>query len=213
MPRKISLIAIPLILISTVFLGAQQDEPEKGPFTPQLATNRRSLGDQTFSISLGPIIPLKTILLGDYYGHSSGPTDNKLTWAGGTGGLAYSFYLSPDIKLGLQVGGSFTSDINEDMLFMIPIAVKGTYEFHIKNRITVPIHLGLGIAMTSWKEDNFHVDPLIRPGVGFYFDWNYEWSFGTDVSYHFIPQLDSDPEHHNAIGNFLDVMITAEYHF
>ncbi len=180
-----------------------------------MATNKRSLGDQTFSISIGPIIPLKTILIGDWsdYGVSAGPTQNNLTWAGGAGQLAYSFYLTPDIKLGLQVGGSFTSDINSDILYMIPIAVRGSYEFHLLNRFTIPLHLSLGICMSSWKEDNFHVDPLIRPGLGFYFDWNYEWSFGCDVSYFFIPQFDSDPDHHNAIGNFLDVMLTAEYHF
>ena len=66
--------------------------------------------------------------------------------------------------------------------------------------------------MSSWKQ-NFTVDPIIRPGFGVYFDWSTEWSFGADMTYWFVPQLSADDSQYDAIGNFLDVTLSAEYHF
>jgi len=211
--KKLSLIALSLFLLNFVYLGAQEDSPEKGPLTPQTRTNQRSLGDQAFAISAGVIIPLFTVLLNDNpaTGDPAGIVDTQLS-VGGMGSLSYSFYLSANVKLGLQLGGTFQWDINRNLMYMIPIAVKGSYEFHPFSRVTIPIHLALGINMTSWKEE-FTVDFLIRPGFGIYFDWNVEWSFGMDFTYWFIPQMSSNDERFNSLGNFADINIGAEYHF
>jgi hypothetical protein len=66
--------------------------------------------------------------------------------------------------------------------------------------------------MTSWN-DEFIVDPIVRPGFGIYFDWNAEWSFGLDLTYWFVPQLNSDDSRFNSLGNFMDANLAAEYHF
>ncbi len=213
MIRKFFLIAISLLLLNFGLLGAQEETPEENPFTPQSRTNQRSLGDQAFAISAGVMFPLFTVLLEDYpaAGFSAGVTDTQLS-VGGIGSLTYSFYLSSNIKLGIQLGGTFMWDINRNLLYMIPITVKGTYEFHPFSRMTIPIHLALGINMTSWNEF-FIVDPLIRPGFGVYFDWNAEWSFGMDFTYWFIPQLNVDVAGQKSIINFMDVTLAAEYHF
>lgn len=213
MLRKLLLLVISLLFLNFGFLGAQEDVPEDDPFTAQTRINQRSLGDQAFAISAGVIIPLFTILLNDNpaTGDPAGVADSQLS-VGGMGSLTYSFYLSSNVKLGIQLGGTFKWDINRNLLYMIPITVKGAYEFHPLSRMTIPIHLALGINMTSWKEE-FVVDPLIRPGFGVYFDWNVEWSFGMDLTYWFIPQLNSTDKRFNSIGNFMDVTVTAEYHF
>ncbi len=213
MLRKPTLIVVSLLLLNFAYLGAQEDSPEESPLTAQSKTNQRALGDQAFSISAGVIIPLFTILLHDNPETSTtAGTVNPQLSVGGMGSLAYSFYLSPNIKVGLQLGGTFKWDINRNLLYMIPIAIKGSYEFHPFSRLTIPIHLALGINMTSWKEE-FVVDPLIRPGFGVYFDWNIEWSFGMDFTYWFIPQINSKDERFNSIANFMDINVTAEYHF
>jgi hypothetical protein len=213
LPNKLILIAASLLYLNSGLIGAQEESPEKGPLTPQTRMNQRSLGDQAFSISAGLIVPLFTVLLNDIpaIGYQAGITDTQLT-LGGMGSLTYSFYLSENVKLGLQLGGTFQWDINRNLIYMIPIAVKGSYEFHPFSRMTIPIHLALGINMTSWKEE-FVIDPLIRPGFGVYFDWNVEWSFGMDITYWFIPQLNSNDERFNSLGNFMDANIGAEYHF
>ena len=211
MPKRIVLITATLLVLIGFFAGAQENPPDESPFTPQIRTNQRSLGDQTFTISAGLYVPLFTVLLNDYGGYDAGAIKANLK-PGGAGSLAYSFYLSPNWKLGLQFSGSFAKDINGNFAYTIPINVKGTYEFHPGNRITVPLHLGVGIAMSSWRE-NFIVDPILRPGAGVYFDWNFEWSFGMDISWWFIPQLTADDKSENSIGNFMDITLSAEYHF
>ncbi|RKX77543.1 MAG: hypothetical protein DRP60_06350 [Spirochaetes bacterium] len=213
MLKKLILLTVSILLLNFGFLWAQEDSPEQGPLTPQSRTNQRSLGDQAFTISAGVIVPLFTVLLNDnpVTGNSAGVTDTQLT-VGGMGSLTYSFYLSANVKLGLQLGGTFQWDINRNLLYMIPISIKGSYEFHPYSRLTIPVHLALGINMTSWKEE-FTVDPLIRPGFGVYFDWNVEWSFGMDFTYWFIPQLSSKDERFDSLENFMDINIGAEYHF
>ena len=211
MPRKIVIPLLAVFLLTINIVGAQEGDEPDNPFTPQTRTNERSLGDQTFAISLGILGPLSTVLLGGPAGYTSGITDSHLS-VGGVGSLTYSTYLSPNIKVGLQLAGSFTKEINDNWLYMIPVTVKGSYEFHPWNRITIPLHLALGINMSSWKQ-NFTVDPIIRPGFGVYFDWSTEWSFGADMTYWFVPQLSADDNEYDAIGNFLDATLTAEYHF
>lgn len=213
MRRKFLLVVVSLMILNFGFLGAQEEPPEGSPFTPQSRTNQRSLGDQSFAISAGVIIPLFTVLLNDYpdAGFSAGATDSQLS-VGGMGSLAYSFYLSPNVKLGLQLAGTFQWDINRNLLYMIPITIKGSYEFHPLDRLTIPIHLALGINMTSWN-DFFQVDFLLRPGFGVYFDWNVEWSFGIDFTYWFVPQLNVPTDGQKALANMMDITIGAEYHF
>jgi len=211
--KKLILLTVSILLLNFGFLWAQEEAPEQGPLTPQSRTNQRSLGDQAFTISAGVILPLFTVLLNDYgaAGFSSGVTDTRLT-VGGLGSLTYSFYLSSNVKLGLQLGGTFQWDINRNLMYMIPITVKGSYEFHPYSRITIPIHLALGINMTSWN-DFFIVNMLIKPGFGVYFDWNVEWSFGMDFSYWLIPQLNVDNKGQQTLMNQMDIMLGAEYHF
>jgi len=208
-----TLLTIALSLLLTGIGGAQEDTPEENPFIPQNTINQRYQGDQSFSISAGTIIPLFTVLLHniDISDKGSGATKTQLT-VGGVGYLTYNLYAHPNIKLGLQLGGSFEWDINRNLLYMIPLVLRGTYEFRPLGRMTIPLHLGIGVNMASWKEE-FEVDFLLKPGFGLYFDWNVEWSFGIDFCYWLVPQLTSKDKQYNSIANFMDITLVAEYHF
>jgi len=201
-----------LIALFLLFTGAASAQ-EESPFTPQNAVNQRFQGDQTFSIAAGAIIPLFTVLLHDIdiSEKKAGITKTQLT-IGGVGYLTYGIYLFPNIKLGLQLGGTFKWDINRNLLYMVPLVLRSSYEFRPLSRMTIPLHLGLGISMTTWKEE-FEVDFLLKPGFGVYFDWSAEWSFGIDFHYWFVPQLSSKDRQYDSIANFTDISLVAEYHF
>lgn len=214
MRRTSYLLIITLLALNCAQLEAQEVDPPDDPFRPQGRINQRSMGDQSFAIALGTIFPLFTVLLSDIpdIGKSSGVHPTQLTVLGGVGSLTYSVYASPNMKIGLQLAGSFKWDINENPLYMIPITVKGSWEFRPFQRLTIPIHLAMGINMTSWNEE-FIADFIIKPGFGAYFNWSPEWSFGGDVSYWFIPQLNARDKRYNSLGNFIDVNLVAEHHF
>ncbi|OQX29711.1 MAG: hypothetical protein B0D92_02245 [Spirochaeta sp. LUC14_002_19_P3] len=214
MHKKLLAIAVILLLLTIGTVAGQEGNAPGEPFVPQLRINQRSLGDQAFAITAGLYIPLFTVLLEDWDGtnYTKGATPPHL-YPGGAGAITYSVYLSPNWKLGLQLNGSFSQDINGNFAYTIPITVKASYEFHPWSRVTIPIFIGTGIAMTSWKDDNFLVDFILKPGVGVYFDWSYEWSFGLDFSYLFIPQAGLGGARESSIGNFLEITLTAEYHF
>ena len=234
MPNKSILIAALPLMLSGGFLGAQTGSPdsrlstdtlppglasaspasedpppEEGPLIPRFRTNSRPLGDKSFAITAGIYIPLFTVLLHDWPGgrYDAGIYPPKLS-AGG------SVYLSSNLKLGLQLAGAFSADINRNFLYVVPVTIKGSWEFHPGPRFSIPLHLAAGVSMTTWKTDNFRVDMILRPGFGFYFDWSLEWSFGIDFTYWFIPQTGGlAKEHERSIGNFMDISLTAEYHF
>lgn len=203
-----------LLLNMGAIVSQEVAPPEEPPFVPQVQMNQRSLGDQALAITAGLYIPLFTVLLNDWpaTGYKAGVHPPHLN-LGGMGTLAYSVYLSPNWKLGLQVSGSFAQDLNGNFAYTIPIAFKGSYEFHPWGRVSIPVFLAAGVSLTSWKDDNFLVDLMIQPGFGIYFDWSYEWSFGLNLGYIFIPQIGLDNAHERSIGNFMEVTLTAEYHF
>lgn len=195
-----------LVLLTILGAGLLYAQEE-----PQSRVNQRSLGDQSINISAGLSVPLKTTLLKNPAGFSSGGTDSRIS-VGGTGILTYGFYLQPQVKLGLQLKGSFMRDINRNFLNLYSISFKGAYELQPTGRITIPLHLAVGIDFTDWK-DEVVIDPVIRPGVGIYFDSDAEWSFGVDMMYSMIPQLKTADKQFSAIGNFIDIVLAAEYHF
>ena len=214
MLKKYTLIAASLLMLTQGFLSAQEGPPQDVPSLPRFRTNSRSLGDKSFAITAGLYLPLFTVLLHDWpsAGYDAGVHPTKLS-PGGTGALTFSFYLSPNLKLGIQLAGAFSADINRNFLYVVPVTIKGSWEFHPGPRFSIPIHLAAGISMNTWKTDNFRVDMILRPGFGFYFDWSLEWSFGIDFTYWFIPQTSLEKPQERSIGNFMDISLTAEYHF
>lgn len=210
---KILYLIVLFAALINVNLRAQEEEEPQDPFTPQTAINSRTLGDQSFAISVGLFIPIAFQVLRDDpgLGVSAGTYTGQLK-IGGVGSLAYNAYLGRNLKVGLRVTGQFAADINGNYMYQIPITARATWEFHPWSRISIPVFLGIGVDLISWKQ-NLIAAPIFRPGFGVYFDWNAEWSFGLDISYWFVPQIKANDPLKDVLGHFMDVMLAAEYHF
>ncbi|MDC7232490.1 MAG: hypothetical protein PQJ58_04625 [Spirochaetales bacterium] len=170
-----------------------------------------SMGDQVFGINAGLFIPLFMNNPSLSWGDSEAFKSTNLS-VGGSGSLYYGAYINNNIILGLQVGAIFSSSPNDHNFYMIPITFKGTYEFQFfQNLISVPLSLGAGINMSSYQ-DNFHVDMILKPEAGVYWNYNSDWSFGLNTSYWWVPQIYKDREY-SRIGNFMDVSLSAIYNF
>jgi hypothetical protein len=171
-----------------------------------------TLGDQVFGISAGLFIPLYFNNPNLSWSDSDAFTSTNLS-LGGTGALYYGAFLNNNIQLGMEIGAMFAGSPNSHNFYMIPITFRGTYELQFKsNLFTVPLYIGAGINMTSYLE-SFNVEMILKPGAGFYWNFNSNWAFGTNVTYWWVPQIYPGEREFNRLGNFMDVSLSAVYHF
>jgi hypothetical protein len=79
-----------------------------------------------------------------------------------------------------------------------------------------PITFGLGVNFARLDE-MLKIDPIVRLGGSARWNYSSQWAFGVNVSYWLIPQLyrASSPAGSDAsrLGNFLEVTLSALYHF
>ncbi|MGA2640083.1 MAG: hypothetical protein ABSG21_04145 [Spirochaetia bacterium] len=165
-----------------------------------------SLGDQTMSINAGMFVPLFilptwTVLLAGNPSHLT---------LGAVGSLSWAAYVTPQIRLGADVGGNFTLDPNTNILLMLPFVVKGTYVFTFYP-FEVPLTMGIGMNIVKYTSLS-SIDLLLRPGTAFYWIYNSSWSFGVNLNYWFDMQFNTNPTQ-TRYGNFLEFSLSALYHF
>jgi hypothetical protein len=165
-----------------------------------------SLGDQTLSINAGLFIPLflmptgTPLLAGD---------PSQLT-LGGVGSLSWAVYVAPQLRIGAEIGGSFTFSPNLNALLMLPVLAKASYVFPFYP-FEIPITLALGMNVITYV-DQHYFDFLVRPGASFYWILNSSWSFGLNVNYWFDMQFSPHPSE-SRTGNFLETSLSALYHY
>ncbi|AEF81926.1 TP0733 family outer membrane beta-barrel protein [Leadbettera azotonutricia] len=173
-------------------------ESDWDAFTPDLYAR----GDKTFVISLGVLIP--TVFTGSGL---HGNEDNiKL---GGTGSLAFNYFLGAHLFVGGELGGMFASTLGKNMLFIVPFGLRVGYQFIVK-RFEFPISLMIGASPTKYLDQGYF-GMIIKPGASAYFRFNSDWSFGLNTNWWMVPQWPKDGE--NVFGNFLEVTLSARYHF
>lgn len=167
-----------------------------------------SLGDQTLAINLGLFAPLF------FAGGPDGIASTNLT-LGGVGSLAWGSYITNEFKLGVEVGGSFSFTPNRRALFIVPIVANASYIFGAYP-FEFPVSMGLGMSF-SRVDDLLKVDPFVKGGGGFYWNYSGQWAFGANAQYWFIPQIYTDRSPAGAsetrLGNFLEITFSALYHF
>ncbi|MBU8912534.1 MAG: hypothetical protein KOO61_00805 [Spirochaetales bacterium] len=194
---------ITLITILLVPAFAQDDDGNGELFVPVY-----SLGDQTLRINLGTFFPLF------FFGGPDGPAPANLT-LGGAGSLVWESYLSSTITIGVEVGGSFSFTPNFRTLFMLPIAVRGSYIFNLYP-FEIPVTLAAGMNF-SRLSDIQKIDPFVKAGGSFLWNYSSQWAFGGNLFYWFVPQiyLATSPAGADATryGNFLEFTLSALYHF
>ena len=118
-----------------------------------------SLGDQTLSINAGMFVPLFLLPTGVWL-LAGNPPQLSL---GGVGSLAWAAYVTPQIRIGAEIGGTFTFSPNMNALLMLPIMAKASYVFTVYP-FEIPVTLAVGMNIISYV-DQHYFDFLIRPGA------------------------------------------------
>jgi hypothetical protein len=185
------------------------DEPAGNPEdSPGAQASQYSLGDQILTINAGLFLPLFllptwTPLLNDNGVSHLSP--------GATGSLCWAAYVTPDIRLGAEVGGSFCISPNDNSLLMLPFMAKASYVFTVYP-IEIPVSFAAGMNIVKYT-DLYTIDLLLRPGVAAYWIYNSTWSFGLNLNYWFDMQFDTTNAANNRVGNFLEISLSALYHY
>lgn len=161
-------------------------------------------GDQTFQMGVGVLFPL-------FFSSGSGDALDNNVKLGGTGSLAYSYFLTPNFALGGEVGGSFSETKGRNMLFLMPFGMTATWQF-TAGSFEFPATLLLGFAQHSYVNNRGYFGLAVKPGLGAYWRFNPDWSFGVKAAWWFLPEWTDDPAT-TAYGNFADVTLSARYHF
>jgi hypothetical protein len=200
-----------LIFLFFSMLAYAQEAPEEEEII-EYKVEYHSLGDQVFGISTGMMFPLFFENPNLPYSDSDRFTDTNLN-LGGMGSLYYGAYLDNNWQLGMEVGAMFSASPNKNNFYTIPIPIRGSYDIQLMNNLfTIPVFLGAVISMTSYQ-NSFNVEMIMNPGAGFYWHHSSSWSFGTKVSYWWIPQLYPGDTGNNRFGNFLEWSLSAVYNF
>ena len=163
-----------------------------------------SLGDQTLSINAGTFIPL--FLFG-----GNPQVGNMNLSVGGVGTIDWAAYLSPHWRIGASLGGTFTFDPNYTLLLMVPIVAKISYliDFYPWE---VPLTFGAGMNIIKYSADST-IDLLLKPGTGILWTYNSSWSFGLNLNWWWDMQFSGAARNGFTAGNFLEVSLSAFYHY
>lgn len=205
MKRKIFYIIV-LILFFSISTGgilfSQEEGEEETEEIPQISYG---LGDQMFSINAGLFIPLF------FFGGGSAVSTNLSL--GGVGSLEWNAFVTEHLTLGGELAGSFSFSPLKRTLVIIPVTFKVGY-FFFAYPFEIPIYLGTGVNFIT-LEDSLYVGLILKPGASFYWNINGSWAAGLNVVYWFSPQWYTKEElvSQNRYGNFLEVSLSALYHF
>lgn len=209
MSRTWRLFVLLLVFPLLGLFSQEQAPPNENPESPPIGSERDdynitmySRGDKTFTISLGVLIP--TIIAG------KGMDDNEHGLkVGGTGSLAFNFFLTSNIFLGGELGGMFMATRAKNMLYMVPMGARVGYQF-VYRRFEFPVSVLVGFAPQKYLESNYG-GLIIKPGLSVFWRFNPDWSFGLNGNWWFVPQRPKDGQ--KALGNFLELTLAARYHF
>jgi len=197
------------LLLAFVLCAALPALAQQGT-APQ--ASQYTLGDQTMSINAGTFIPLFLIPSGVWFLASNDATGGSSHLSvGAVGSLSWAAYVAPQWRVGVEIGGSFGLSPNSNTLLLLPILAKASYVLTFYP-FEVPLTLAVGMDILKYVDD-VTIDPLIRPGVGFYWILDSSWSFGGNLNYWFDTQFSSISASQTRVGNFLEVTLGALYHY
>jgi hypothetical protein len=180
---------------------AQEGELPIDSEWPEISPDVYSRGDKFFSISLGPLIPLPFIKESTSY-------KSKIK-VGGTLSLSYNYFFTSHVFFGGELGGMFAQTIAKDFIYIVPMGLRAGYQF-ILGRFEIPLTLMIGFAPQVRLEENYG-GLFVKPSASFFWRFYPDWSFGLNTAWWFVPQWPK--EGINVYGNFLEVTLSARYHF
>jgi hypothetical protein len=192
------------ILAAPVFTQEDENEPDVEADWYGELPSLYSQGDKTFNISMGLTFP--TLFLQN----GAVEPNHNINVVGGIGSLAYNYFLDSHFFIGFEISGQFSGTKAKNMLYIVPIGVHAGYQF-IVWKIEIPLTIAIGIAPQK-KLDLGYFGLFVKGGAGAYYRFNPDWSFGIDLSWSWLPQWPKEPGKH-ADGNFINLMVSARYHF
>jgi hypothetical protein len=167
---------------------------------PDVMPDLYSRGDKIFGISIGPILP--TVFI-----HEDGGVKEGKIGLGGGGSLAYTYFFNAHIFIGGELGGMFAFTKAENALFIVPMGMRVGYQF-ILGRFEFPLSLLVGFAPQTYLEKNY-LGFFVKPSASAFWRFNPDWSFGLNAAWWWVPQWADRTVH----GNFLELTLSARYHF
>jgi hypothetical protein len=175
-----------------VEIPIESDWPEN-PLEPY------SPGDKIFGISLGPLFPL-------FFTGDSGVLPNNVG-IGGTLSLSYTYFLNSHLFVGGELGGMFASTKGKNNLFIVPMGLRAGYQFTLK-RFEFPFSVMIGFAPQKYLEEGYF-GFFAKPSASAFWRFNPDWSFGLNAAWWWVPQWAENTAH----GNFMELTLSARYHF
>ena len=215
--RALLLLLVVCIFSGHVLYAQHEDEYEEDPgedgifiesdwdgYIPDLY----SLGDQVFNITLGTIFPAV------FFHDGNVLHEHNFLPVGGTGSLAYTFFLGPNYFVGGEIGFKFNYTRGGNVLFFVPIGLRGGYQF-IFRRFEFPLTFTIGGVPQSYRTYRY-LGLFLRGSGAAYYRLNPDWSFGLNFDWSWYPQWVPNDERGNVrtiYANIIGVTLTARYHF
>jgi hypothetical protein len=197
-------IILPCLLVLSLFSFSPslQGQEEITPYVPTYV-----LGNQILIINAGLFVPL-------FFQSLGGEIDNTNLSLGGVGSIQWSTYLNNEMTLGIEGGGMFSFSPNGRTLYMLPVTARYAYILRAYP-FEFPLSISAGINFTRLSS-MFQILPIVKPGVSAYWNYSLEWAFGVNFFYWWTPNLYQGPEppkSQSRFGNFLEISLSALYHF
>ena len=200
MNKKLYSIVLLLLFVSVFSFSQEIKEQYLEPY---------GQGSQTFSINLGLLVPLFIIFPNQSNPYF--PFCDQLS-LGGTGSLEWAAFLNSRWSLGVGLAGTFASTPEENTFSFIPITANLTYNF-LFSSFEIPIIFGAGVSVNQ-VDEQVYFGSVAKIGTGFFWNMNAEWSFGLRTQYWIVPEIYfGDLSDKTAFGNFLDINLSAKFHF
>jgi hypothetical protein len=196
---SVSVLVVFVVLVLPVSAVFCQDEGKKAQ------VNVYSLGQQTISANAGLFIPL---FFQSFDGQISDSTNLSL---GGSLSLQWGIHFDNHWLAGLEVAFMFAPSVQKNVLYQVPITVRGSYSFHVFP-FEFPVFLGMGMDIVKLNEQT-HINFILKPGFSSLWKYNISWGFGLNAVYWWVPQPWSPDPSLGRMGNFLEVTMTAQYSF
>ena len=198
---------------------AQEDGEEKEPSYEEgipeeeewegYISDLYSRGDQTITISAGVTFPVVFLNNGSKIPHNFSPP------VGGTGSLAYSFFLNSHFFLGGEVGVIFNGTLAKNTVFLVPIGLRVGGQFVIR-RFEFPMFGVIGFAPQRYLNLGY-IGLMLRGSAGAFYRFSPNWSFGINTDWNWYPQWPMEDGKRvpgkDINANFIGLTLSARYHF
>ena len=129
---------------------------------------------------------------------------------GGSGSLAYQYFLTDNFNLGGEVGFNYTTTIGDHVFYYIPIFLKAGYQFNV-GKFEIPFALGIGGAIQNYI-DRSYFGFAVKPEIGIFYRTSSDWSFGFCGGVYVLPQWYKESKY-NYTGIITDLSLSVRYHF